>query len=212
PRSSHGRIFSATCWWRAAMNRKTSTSGSGRTPGRSKRRRPPAPRRVPSGSRVYATRLPLAESQRSRRRIWVVLPDPSTPSNVMSTPFTSRSSVPAIGHFSTAPGAPGRARGVPAAAHAGPSFGAGISRPAGPSNVADGLAVRGLPLAEPPALQDVAGEMTAAEAEGERQGKHEAAEEDAEGDQHHVAADPDLGERGREREQQHEPAGRAGQE
>src|SRR5439155_3794135 len=87
-----------------------------------------------------------------------------------------------------------------------------ISRSAGPSDVADGLAVRGLPLAEPPALQDVAGEMTAAEAEGERQGEHEAAEEDAEGDQHHVAADPDLGERGREREQQHEPAGRAGQE
>src|SRR2546425_688424 len=74
------------------MNRKTSTSGSGRTPGRSNRRRTASPRRVPSGSRVHSTRCPSARSQRPRRRIWVVLPDPSTPSNVMSTPLTSTSS------------------------------------------------------------------------------------------------------------------------
>src|SRR5881296_1479599 len=71
------------------MNRNTSTSGSGRS---SNSPRTASPRRVPSGSRVHSTRCPLARSQRARRRIWVVLPDPSTPSNVMSTPFTSRPS------------------------------------------------------------------------------------------------------------------------
>src|SRR5207249_1577587 len=76
------------------------------------------------------------------------------------------------------------------------------------SDVADGLAVAGFALAAPPALQDMAREVAAAEAELDRQGEHEPAEEDAEGDHDHVAADPDLGERRREREQQDSPLSR----
>src|SRR6059058_1953857 len=348
------------------MNRKTSTSGSGRTPGCSNRRRTATPRRVPSGSRVHSTLRPLARSQRPRRRIWVVLPDPSTPSNVMSTPFTSRPSAyrsmprsrgapplsswrarrrrllvrggvggrdprlggrgrrlaraqedthtPRVsldpvrnlaGQLDHQPGdvraelptadrldridvdrqgahrpviqgvlkienqtvwpvhelapIPRRARRLDvdpdavtpgldahvdqldgrvgrlsrrgsgpegereperrprAAVHARSSsirkyshvtrgIGTGVS------DVADRLALGGLSLATPPALEDIAGEVTAAEAERDREGEHEPAEEDAEGDHHRVATDPDLGERGREREQEHEPPGGAGQE
>src|SRR6267378_1719488 len=85
PARSHGRIFSTTCWWRAAMKRNISASGRG---WRSNRRRTATPSAVPSGSDVASGRYPSRRSQRSRRRIWVDLPDPSTPSNVINTPRT----------------------------------------------------------------------------------------------------------------------------
>src|SRR5262249_5390388 len=78
--------------------------------------------------------------------------------------------------------------------------------------VRGGVLRRGLVLAAPAALEDLARQVTAAQAEGERQGQDEPTEEDAEGDQHHVAADADLDERRGDREEQDDPARGARQE
>src|SRR5215475_4228160 len=80
------------------------------------------------------------------------------------------------------------------------------ARRTGPLQVRDGVLRRGLALAAPAALEDLARDMAAAEAEGQRQRQDETAEEHAEGDQHHVAPDADFDERGGDREQQNDPA------
>src|SRR5215470_5717607 len=82
----------------------------------------------------------------------------------------------------------------------------------GALQVRDGVLRRGLALAAPAALEDLAREVAAAETEGERQRQDEAAEEHTEGDQHHVAPDADLDQRGGDSEEEHDPAGGAGQE
>src|SRR5438067_13494339 len=70
----------------------------------------------------------------------------------------------------------------------------------------------GLAIAPATALENLPREVAAAEPEGQRQREDEPAEEDAEGDQHHVAADADLDERGGHGEQEDDPAGGARQE
>src|SRR5262245_41367224 len=185
PRESHGRIFCATCCWRAAMNRKTSTSGSGWTPGRSNKRRTASPSRVLSRSQVRWSFGRCLRSHRSSRTIWVVLPDPSTPSSVMSNPLT----------LPKPPGATiarafARFRG-----NAPRSFlEDGVRVPAGTSTTArlevtDRVLSCGLALAAASAVQDLAGQVPAAEAEGQGERGHDAAEKGAEGDEDHVAAD-----------------------
>src|SRR5215831_16033152 len=169
PRESHGRIFCATCCWRAAMNRKTSTSGSGLTPGCSNKRRTASPSRVPSGSRVRST-------FRSCRAIWVVLPDPSTPSNVISNPLTL-------------PKPPGATIARAFARFRGNAprslLEDGVRVPAGTSTTArlevtDRVLSCGLALAATAAVQDLAGQVPAAEAEGQGERGHDAAEKGAE--------------------------------
>src|SRR5262245_46649886 len=78
--------------------------------------------------------------------------------------------------------------------------------------VRDGVLGRGLMLTAPAPLENLARQVAAAQAEGERQGQDEPTEEDAEGDQHHVAADADLDERRGDREEEHDPARGARQE
>jgi len=65
----------------------TSTSGSGPS---SNNRRTAFPSSVPSGSRVRSTRCPFFPRTRARRAICVVFPAPSTPSNEMNIPRTSK--------------------------------------------------------------------------------------------------------------------------
>src|SRR5262249_21443363 len=78
--------------------------------------------------------------------------------------------------------------------------------------VRDGVLRRGLALAAPTALEDLAREVAAAEAESQRQRQDETAEEHAERDQYHVAPNADFDERRGDGEQEHDPAGGASQE
>src|SRR5512138_488208 len=80
------------------------------------------------------------------------------------------------------------------------------ARDRGRLQVRDGVLGRGLALATPASLEDLARQVTAAQAEGERQRQDEPPEEDAEGDEHHVAADADLDQRCRDREEQDDRA------
>src|SRR2546426_11447760 len=68
------------------MNRKTWVSGVGVGASAVKSRRIAAPIGVPSGSRVRMTSSPRARSDSASLRHWVDLPEPSTPSTVMSMP------------------------------------------------------------------------------------------------------------------------------
>src|SRR4249920_185532 len=63
-----------------------------------------------------------------------------------------------------------------------------------------------------PALEDLAGESAAAQAEGQRERQHHSAERDAESDQHHLFADAQMRQRGGGGEQQHGPVHGAGQQ
>ena len=45
-----------------------------------------SPTSVPPGSRRHTTSRPIAERALAKKRIWVVLPAPSPPSNVTNTP------------------------------------------------------------------------------------------------------------------------------
>src|SRR5262245_3203522 len=76
-----------------------------------------------------------------------------------------------------------------------------------------GQALLGWGLSPPEASpQDIGGEGPPAEAEGQRQGEHEAPERDSERNEHHLLPDPQVGEGRRAREQEHTPVGRPGQE
>ena len=89
PRSSAGRITSATSCARAALNRSASVRGSsGGSVGSWSRtiRRTRSPTLVPPGSRVARTSIPRPTSASRRRPATSVLPAPSGPSTVMNQP------------------------------------------------------------------------------------------------------------------------------
>ena len=90
PRSSAGRITSATCWARSAANSNASARGAIST---SEPSTPPSsslriatPSTVPPGSRVTTHSRPCASTYARNRSTCVVLPTPSMPSKEMNMP------------------------------------------------------------------------------------------------------------------------------
>ena len=90
PRSSAGRITSATCWARSAANSNASARGaiSASEPSTppSSSLRIATPSTVPPGSRVTTHSRPCASTYARNRSTCVVLPTPSTPSKEMNMP------------------------------------------------------------------------------------------------------------------------------
>lgn len=90
PRSSAGRITSATCWARSAANSSASARGaiSASEPSTppSSNSRIATPSTVPPGSRVTTHSRPCASTYARNRSTCVVLPTPSTPSKEMNMP------------------------------------------------------------------------------------------------------------------------------
>ena len=93
PRSSAGRITSATCWARSAANSNASARGAIST---SEPSTPPSsslriatPSTVPPGSRVTTHSRPCASTYARNRSTCVVLPTPSMPSKEMNMPCIS---------------------------------------------------------------------------------------------------------------------------
>ena len=90
PRSSAGRITSATCWARSAANSNASARGaiSASEPSTppSSSLRIATPSTVPPGSRVTTHSRPCASTYARNRSTCVVLPTPSMPSKEMNMP------------------------------------------------------------------------------------------------------------------------------
>ncbi len=93
PRSSAGRITSATCWARSAANSNASARGaiSASEPSTppSSSLRIATPSTVPPGSRVTTHSRPCASTYARNRSTCVVLPTPSMPSKEMNMPCIS---------------------------------------------------------------------------------------------------------------------------
>ena len=85
PRASAGRITSAACSAREAANSAASAQGAICGPLRTSCRTR-SPSSVPPGSRVETTSRPRLRRCSSRKRAWVDLPQPSTPSIETNTP------------------------------------------------------------------------------------------------------------------------------
>ena len=100
PGASHGPIFSVTCWRRAAMKRNVSASGSGVTLGPLEEPADHGAERGAVGLPRQLHPLPAPQVRGRDAAICVVLPAPSTPSNVMRIPRTA-SSGESVRHSST---------------------------------------------------------------------------------------------------------------